>query len=410
MCGPQTCLGTTPEPQRQRIEHCGNVGRAPRNCHSERSEAPLGRIAFLLLLTALVLSLTSCTGSGDWRGLVKVGLIAPFSGYDSESADHLLQATRTTIRQWNERGGIRGHRIELIALDDGNDSSVAASRVREMAIDRDLIAVIARLNGRSELAVGEYERLALPVVAIGSPLPADSGQAPLWRMCADAAGEGRRAAEFALGELRAARPVVVAALGAGYRAAAMAFEEAFGSRAAHFAAPFDGPSSPGQEGDAVAGLAQAVADARADFVYFSGRYDSGALFAAALRQRSPARLLLGSDADTPALARLSPFAGQDVAYVASCQGAPVEQPVGAADGPGRRGKAGEALAILARDATQLVLAAAAGAAGTAPPGRAAVAAAMRSGGYLEGMSGTITFDRMGGRRGAAAVIHRTDGT
>jgi len=38
--------------------------------------------------------------------------------------------------------------------------------------DRDLVAAIARVNGQSEAAVGEYERLGLPVVAIGSPLPA----------------------------------------------------------------------------------------------------------------------------------------------------------------------------------------------------------------------------------------------
>ena len=294
-----------------------------------------------------------------------------------------------------------------MTLDDLNDPAIAAARARELAVDQDIVAVIARLSGGGEMAVAEYQRLALPVAVIGSPLAAPDGQNAIWQMCADAADEGERAARFAIGEVHSARPAVVVATGGGYRAAASAFVAAVGYRAAQFKLPGDEEPSPGEAGDKPSAPARAVAEAGSDFVYFSGPYVSGAAFAAALARRSPASVLLGSDADTPALAHLLPLQGKGVSYVVSCQAAPTQHsPSATTDGKLDRGVEVGSHAASAQDAAGWVFEAAREAASAAPPDRANVAAAIRSPGYREGTAGRAIFDSLGRRRGAAATIRR----
>lgn len=126
-------------------------------------------LVLLVLLAALAGSASCVIGKGnsvvDWRGLLKLGLVMPFSRYDTAIAYDALYGARLALRQWNARGGVYGYRVELVALDDENDARTAEHRARELAIDRDVVAVIGHLSsGALSLAADEYTRSQLPLV------------------------------------------------------------------------------------------------------------------------------------------------------------------------------------------------------------------------------------------------------
>jgi len=58
-------------------------------------------------------------------------------------------ATHVAIRQrlidLNRAGGVNGRRLELVSLDDQNDPAVHALRMRELALDPDVRAVVTDL-------------------------------------------------------------------------------------------------------------------------------------------------------------------------------------------------------------------------------------------------------------------------
>lgn len=129
------------------------------------------RLLVCTLLASLLATSGCQSGTGtalSWRGLVKIGLALPFSRYDASTAENALHGARLAIDETNAAGGIKGIRLELVALDDRNSPEVAAQNAREFAVDPAVVTVLAHLNSDSgALAASEYASRALPVVGLG---------------------------------------------------------------------------------------------------------------------------------------------------------------------------------------------------------------------------------------------------
>ena len=69
------------------------------------------------------LFLSACSAST--QPVVKIGLVAPFEGRYRPIGYEAIYAARLAIREINARGGINGHRIELVALDDRGEPDKA---------------------------------------------------------------------------------------------------------------------------------------------------------------------------------------------------------------------------------------------------------------------------------------------
>jgi len=96
------------------------------------------------LLLALVLPAAGCGGGGSSES-IKIVVEGPISGDQAATGKDMANAARLAVDQANAKGGILGHKIELIEGDDKADPTVG-KEVAEQAIDDDAFAVIGPYN------------------------------------------------------------------------------------------------------------------------------------------------------------------------------------------------------------------------------------------------------------------------
>lgn len=119
------------------------------------------------LLPLVVVLLAACAAST--QPVVKIGLVAPFEGRYRHIGYEAIYAARLAIREINARGGIDGHRIELVALDDRGEPEQAITATRQLVLDPQVVAVIGHLRpASSDAAMKVYCEAGLPVVILES--------------------------------------------------------------------------------------------------------------------------------------------------------------------------------------------------------------------------------------------------
>jgi branched-chain amino acid transport system substrate-binding protein len=121
------------------------------------------------LAVLCIMSLAGCALPGSSRTVLKVGLVAPFEGWYRSRGHDVLWAVRLAIREANDRGGVAGHRVELVALDDHLDPHWARQRARELAADPAVMGVVGYLSPTTaEAARSVHAAAGLPVVTLTS--------------------------------------------------------------------------------------------------------------------------------------------------------------------------------------------------------------------------------------------------
>lgn len=163
----------------------------------------------LLLATAL---LTACSFQfpGSTDPLLKIGLVAPFEGQFRARGYEVLYAVRLAVRQWNKAGGVEGYRVELVALDDGGDPTMAMQQVRELAVDQDVMGVIGHFVKETTLAAApEYATQGLTLVAPDAGTEAITAAGWVVRLGPSNRLLGSEAARYAVENLSAARLAVL---------------------------------------------------------------------------------------------------------------------------------------------------------------------------------------------------------
>jgi ABC-type branched-subunit amino acid transport system substrate-binding protein len=73
---------------------------------------------------------------------ISFGMAAPLFGSDKELGRGMKAGILAAFATANEAGGIHGKRLELVALDDGNDPAKSAQAMKELVERRDVLAVI----------------------------------------------------------------------------------------------------------------------------------------------------------------------------------------------------------------------------------------------------------------------------
>lgn len=102
------------------------------------------------------LLLGGCTGGLGVKPIVKIGLVAPFEGYDRPLGYQVLAAVKLALRQRNAAGGAGGVMVELVALNDDQDPAQAVEQARELVLDPDVMGAIGHFSDATT-------RAALPV-------------------------------------------------------------------------------------------------------------------------------------------------------------------------------------------------------------------------------------------------------
>jgi branched-chain amino acid transport system substrate-binding protein len=119
----------------------------------------------LLVLAALVLTLSTFTWLGAQESTIKVGLIQPLSGPVAASGNFVRMGAEIG-RDWvNARGGVLGRKIELLIEDNKSDPKEAAAAAEKL-ITRDKVPVIIGAWGSSMTlaAMPKLEEYGVPMV------------------------------------------------------------------------------------------------------------------------------------------------------------------------------------------------------------------------------------------------------
>jgi len=164
---------------------------------------------------ALVLVLIAC-GARPTKGDLIVYVAAPLSGWQADGGQTVVGGARLAAEAINERGGLLGYRVKVVALDDEADSEVAVEVAGEVAAavqgGERVLGVIGHYNsGQAAAALPIYKDLPIIVITptASDPSLTAQGYGNFFRVNATDAAQGPHDARFLVNELGAQRIVVV---------------------------------------------------------------------------------------------------------------------------------------------------------------------------------------------------------
>ena len=151
---------------------------------------------FLSLMVALAISfaLTGCGKPGDSAAApstppaastIKIGLAGAQTGSDGEIGMNMLNGSLVAIKEWNDKGGVLGKKIETVSLDD-EASGQKAVTVAQTLIDSGVVAVIGHFNSGCTIPASRlYNDAKIIEISPGSTNPTytEQGFPYAFRIC-----------------------------------------------------------------------------------------------------------------------------------------------------------------------------------------------------------------------------------
>lgn len=358
-----------------------------------------------LRLLAALLTLAAFVPSCNTRPILKIGLSAPFTGWDEPLGYDVLWAVRLALRESNQQGGAGGYLVELAALDDRNEPAEAAQQARELAIDPDVLAALGGLDSDAALAAApEYHKAGLAFIAINATADSltQAGYPEVFRLSPTDDALALTASGFALHILLSRNVAIL--YDAGGTGLAMAFQAAMQRSGAKIV--YIGEVQRWQLD--FTSQVDALRAKSPDLVFFAGHASEAGPFLKQARKAGLRFAFLGGPAtEDPRLGQIA-GAAADNAYALG---------VAALPGPGPfltgytalAGHPPSPRAALAYDATRLLLAAIERAAAKGRPTRAGLLTEIAKTQGYQGITGPITFDKKGDNLVARPLIYRFTG-
>jgi len=127
----------------------------------------------LLLVSAIMLfSLAACSSdssSGDGEDVIKIGGIFSASGSSAPLGKPEMDTVKMLVEQINEKGGIDGKEIKLIAYDDKSDQNEALLSTRKL-IEQDKVTAIigGTISGNSLAMIPIIEEAKIPYLSLAA--------------------------------------------------------------------------------------------------------------------------------------------------------------------------------------------------------------------------------------------------
>jgi len=176
--------------------------------------------SFLSVLAILSLLVTGCdrpatpsvstdpSPSPTPLQILDIGVFLPFKSDAKLSAEAALNGLQLAAEQCNASGGVNGRPVRLVVRDTNAESESAGQAMRDLISDKkfNVVAVIGALATGSGKAIEVANKSEVPLIAIGSTMPARMDSEPwVFRICYADFHSGHIMAQtaFSLGALRA---------------------------------------------------------------------------------------------------------------------------------------------------------------------------------------------------------------
>ncbi len=221
----------------------------------------------VLAIASLGLALTGCTKQEP--NVIRIGAAGPMTGDQSKMGIDLRNSVELAVAEWNEKGGVLGQRIEMIAGDDAADPKQAVS-IANKFINQKVVAVVGHWNSSCSIPASEYyhnANLVMITPATTNPKLTRQGFTKVFRVCGTDDQQGKVAAEFVLKKLRPKRVAIIHDKTAYGQGLAEYFKKALGTSAE---VVFD--DGIVQRDQDYKGMLTAMKEKRPDAYFFGGIY------------------------------------------------------------------------------------------------------------------------------------------
>ena len=160
----------------------------------------------LLLVVAIA---GGCTK--DRADVIRIGAAGPMTGDQSKMGIDLRNGVELAVKEWNEKGGVLGKKIELMAGDDQADPKQAVS-VANKFVNQKISAVVGHWNSNCSINAAPYYHDAKIVMispASTNPRLTRQGFRNVFRVCGTDDQQGGVAADFVIKRLKPKRIAVI---------------------------------------------------------------------------------------------------------------------------------------------------------------------------------------------------------
>ena len=357
-------------------------------------------VAFLLVAITLIGS-AGCAGKSD---AVKVGLLFPMTGPVPTYGQSSREGAELAIQEWNDKGGVLGQQVEWVLEDGGCDGATATDAANKL-MDQDKVKfIVGEVCSSASIPVSEIAnpKQVLQISPTSTNPQVTIGKPYVFRACFLDPFQGDVAAGFAIDDLGASTAAVMYDKGNDYvLGLAGYFREAFEARGGQVLV-YEAYTEADTDFSAILSK---VADANPDVLYLPDYYNKVNLIGKQAQERGVTATMLGGDGwDSADLDTSAVEGGYHSNHYSPADPRPVVQDF-LSRYEAAYGKQPDALAVLAYDAT-MVLLSAIQEAGTTDTAQVRDAMA---GINFEGVAGEITFNEEGDPIKTAAIIQIRDG-
>ncbi len=146
------------------------------------------------IVFALMLSMSACADSNTFQ----IAVIGPLSGKDSAGGQAMLDGVNLCVAEINERGGVHGRKLEVLAYDDQNSKDIARKKALEIARDSNALTVIGHYYSSTSVEGGKiYKQYGIPAATASATAPeVTEGNDWYFRVVCDTNLQGKFAAIY----------------------------------------------------------------------------------------------------------------------------------------------------------------------------------------------------------------------
>ena len=167
-------------------------------------------ILFLMLIAPI---LWSCTNkdSQQKKAPIVIGEFGSLTGSESSFGENTHKGIALAIEQQNKRGGVRGHKIKLITLDNQSRLEKTREVVKELIEEHKVLALLGEVASQRTLAaapIAQAEKVPLLTPSSTNPKVTEVGNY-IFRACYTDPFQGKVMANFASDKLKVKKVAVI---------------------------------------------------------------------------------------------------------------------------------------------------------------------------------------------------------
>ena len=121
------------------------------NALNELKVCRISRALSAVIVVALMLSISACADDNT----LQIAVIGPLSGKDRAGGQAMLDGVNLCVAEINERGGVDGRKLEVLAYDDKNSKDIARKKAIGIARDSNALAVIGHYYSSTSVEGGK---------------------------------------------------------------------------------------------------------------------------------------------------------------------------------------------------------------------------------------------------------------